>query len=156
MYHRIGEKGKKYWGKKGAGIVFTDGTKILLLRRAGKSDNAGTWGLPGGKSEDGETPIDTAKREAKEEIGSCPGTNIADFEDNDHRHKFKVFLFKVKEPFEVELSQEHDDFIWANIDLADELNLHPRLKKNLDRYGKVIQEKCRKLKTFSEWVAEKD
>ncbi len=47
-YHRIGKDGAKYKGKRGAGILFTDGKQILLLKRSEGSDNPGTWGLPGG------------------------------------------------------------------------------------------------------------
>ena len=39
----------------GAGIFFTDGKKVLLLRRSEKGDGNGTWGLPGGKVEEGGT-----------------------------------------------------------------------------------------------------
>lgn len=153
MYHRIGKNGTRYWGKKGAGILFTDGESLLLLRRAEGSDHAGTWGLPGGKAKSGETAIDTAKRECKEEIGSHPGVNLGSFDDTDHQHKFTVFMFKVKSPFDVELSHEHDDSKWANIDKLEKMNLHPRFKENLDRYKKAINTKFKSLKTFSEWVS---
>ena len=65
MWKRIGKNGSKYWGGKGAGIFFTDGKKVLLLKRSGKGDNEGTWGLPGGKIEGNESAIDAATREAK-------------------------------------------------------------------------------------------
>ena len=39
QYHHIGKDGKKYWGKAGAGILFTDGKKVLLLKRAEKGDH---------------------------------------------------------------------------------------------------------------------
>lgn len=45
-----------------AAIVDDDG-RILVMKRAGD----GTWGLPGGFSDPGETPAETAVREAKEE-----------------------------------------------------------------------------------------
>jgi ADP-ribose pyrophosphatase YjhB (NUDIX family) len=46
------------------GAVVQDG-EILLMRRA----RDGTWGLPGGFSDPGETPADTAEREVREETG---------------------------------------------------------------------------------------
>lgn len=39
--------------------------RILVMKRAGD----GTWGLPGGFSDPGETPAETAVREAREETG---------------------------------------------------------------------------------------
>lgn len=59
---------------KAAGIMFTtlDG-KVLFLRRTGAApDFPGCWDFPGGGSMDGEMPLETAEREASEEIGFLP------------------------------------------------------------------------------------
>ena len=40
---------------------------LLLLMRCHKEDQPGTWGIPGGKAEKGETPIQTVLRELQEE-----------------------------------------------------------------------------------------
>ncbi|MEJ3652064.1 NUDIX domain-containing protein [Actinomycetes bacterium KLBMP 9759] len=52
----------------GVGAVVRDGERILVLRRAG-AHGAGTWGLPGGHQEFGESPEETAVREVAEETG---------------------------------------------------------------------------------------
>ncbi len=52
----------------GVGAFVVSDHKVLLLRRCG-SHGEGTWGLPGGHQEFGETPEQTAVREVAEETG---------------------------------------------------------------------------------------
>lgn len=52
--------------KAGVGLIITDHNGRILLEK--RSDN-GRWGLAGGGIEAGETIIETARREAKEETG---------------------------------------------------------------------------------------
>ncbi len=148
-YHRIGKGGKTYWGKRGAGIIFTNGESILLLKRAKSADHHGTWCMPGGKTEQGEVPIETARRECKEEIGSSPGEQFARFDEKDGHHVFTVFLFKT-EPFDVKLSDEHDEFKWVPIQEIETLDLHPEFKAHLPYYLKAIGKKFNH--KFSEWI----
>jgi 8-oxo-dGTP pyrophosphatase MutT (NUDIX family) len=47
-----------------------DDTAFLLTRRsAGLRAHGGQWALPGGRCDPGETPVETAIREAEEEVG---------------------------------------------------------------------------------------
>jgi 8-oxo-dGTP diphosphatase len=56
----------------GIGIVVIKGDSVLLVRR-GKPPNIGTWTLPGGAQELGETTEDAARRELLEETGIAVG-----------------------------------------------------------------------------------
>ena len=54
--------------KVGIAVFVLKGGKILMLKRKG-SHGEGTWALPGGKLEFGESFFDTAIREVEEECG---------------------------------------------------------------------------------------
>jgi 8-oxo-dGTP diphosphatase len=67
----VSPEGKKYWGRFGAAglLVWHPTAGILLQHRAPWSHNGGTWALPGGARRLGETALEGALREAKEEAG---------------------------------------------------------------------------------------
>ncbi len=52
----------------GVGVVVWRGAELLLIQR-GKPPRAGSWSLPGGMQELGETVRETAAREIREETG---------------------------------------------------------------------------------------
>jgi 8-oxo-dGTP pyrophosphatase MutT (NUDIX family) len=150
MFHRIGKDGTRYSGKRGAGILFTDGKQVLLLKRL-KGDHKETWGQPGGGVEQGETPIDAAIRESQEECGNFDGYRVADFEEKDGIHRWTTYLYKVSKPFNCELSEEHSDYKWFDIDKLKSVNLHPQFKKNLPAYLRMIERKIQSLGSFKEF-----
>lgn len=119
---------------KGAGIVFTDGKKILLLKRS-LGNNKGSWCPPGGTAEIGENPIKTAKRESKEECGNNKGKNIGKVSSTD----FYNFIFKISKLFKVKLSNEHNDFDWIDIKKVKEIDLHPGFKKDWPKIKNKIE-----------------
>lgn len=149
-YQRIGRNGNRYWGKKGAGIFFTDGKSVLLLKRSEKGDNAGTWGLPGGKVEDGETNIDGALREIREECGvSAKGRRFDSLQETDGRHQWTTFFYHIDEKFDCKLSDEHTDWKWIPFEELESYELHPKFKANLDRHLSVLKKRPG---TFKEWM----
>lgn len=156
QFHRIGRDGARYWGRLGAGILFTDGDKILLLKRAGESDHGGTWCLPGGKAKEGESPLDTARRESKEECGSVEGNRFDHFDDKDGSHHFHTYLFSIEKPFEVTLSKEHSAFRWVYLEEVPELKLHPKLKESWPSYLRSIKKRFPRKTSFLDWLKAKE
>ena len=109
-------------------IVYTDDEKILWLRRT--KDN--TWGFPGGHVEEGESAIEGAIRESKEEICYVPKSGLSlIFEDGDVR------LFGCNDGcFDPTLNNEHDAFLWATIEDAPE----PLFKKISDEMEEIAEQ----------------
>lgn len=62
--------GSRHWGRHGAaGLLLTDGDRVVLQHRAQWSHQGGTWAFPGGAIREGEDAISGAVREATEEAG---------------------------------------------------------------------------------------
>lgn len=108
-------------------IVYTDDEKILWLRRT--KDNS--WGFPGGHVEEGESPIEGAIRESKEEICYVPNSGLSlIYEDGNVR------LYTCNDGyFEPSLNDEHDAFLWATIEDAPE----PLFKKIHDEMEEIVE-----------------
>lgn len=121
----------------GAGIIFYDGDKVLLLK---KHNN--TWVFPGGKPLEGETPLQTAKREAAEELGSCPGDMVQEVSFEHDDRTFHSFIFKVKKTFVPTISDEHKDYTWINQHKIMDLRLHKNVMKSIKQVTKSLQKLC--------------
>jgi 8-oxo-dGTP diphosphatase len=78
--------GHRHWGRFGAaGILITDGTRVVLQHRAEWTHEGGTWALPGGARDSHEDPIAAAMREAVEETTLDPA-HVTPFDEwiDDH------------------------------------------------------------------------
>lgn len=81
----------------GVGVVVWRGDEVLLIER-GKGPRTGSWSLPGGMQELGETVRETAHREIKEETGvEIDVTGLLDVidlvrKDSDGRIRFHYTL----------------------------------------------------------------
>ena len=118
QYSRMSHKRN---GRLAAGIVFTDGKSVLLLKR---NEKQGTWSIPGGRAEKNETPLEAAKRESKEECGSCEGERFDHFFRKYPNQYYHTFMFAVKSPFQVKISDEHSDHKWIPINDVADMKLH--------------------------------
>lgn len=66
----ICSRGHRHWGRFGAaGVLVTDGDRVVLQHRAAWTHEGGTWALPGGARDSHESAVDAALREAWEEAG---------------------------------------------------------------------------------------
>ena len=112
-----------------AGFLFIDDQdKMLLLKRSKHFVFPNHWDMPGGSSETGESPMKTAIRETKEEIGFLP--DVISIEEY-HVNCYTVFVADVAEQFNPILSDEHSSHLWVRRNYTIALRLHPVLKQLL-------------------------
>lgn len=106
--------------KIAAGIVFmAPSGKVLLLKRSEDEPNyGGYWGLPGGKAEEGESAVDAAMREAREETGYADDFDIMrelSKVTTPNGMEFTTYLVKAREEFTPSLTDgEHTDWRWVD------------------------------------------
>lgn len=104
VYHRVG----------GGEVEF------LQIRRAEKAPSyAQTWQVVYGGIEEGETAVEAALREVKEEIGCVPAAmwqveyvETFYFKPKDQVVMMPVFAVELERAAQIVLNQEHDAFRW--------------------------------------------
>ncbi len=114
-----------------AGILFRDPQRHLLLLRRADGHYPGTWALPGGKLEDGESAEQAARRETLEETGQDYRGELKRLDrTRDHMVDFTTFTARA-DRFEPALNEEHDAFLWVKPHEALNLKLHPGVRATL-------------------------
>ncbi|WP_232679206.1 NUDIX domain-containing protein [Nocardioides sp. R-C-SC26] len=69
------DRGHAHWGPRGAaGLLIAHEGSVLLQLRARWAHQGGTWSIPGGARERGESAVEAAVRESYEELGVEPGS----------------------------------------------------------------------------------
>lgn len=117
---------RKFAKTPSAGFLFfcPEDKTVFLTHRSAHMSSPGTWDLPGGQPEDTDTsPIETANREAYEELGNIPKkTPVKSHSIKTDKHHYIVFLVpfstQEKKAFtqKLSLSDESDGFEWFDYD----------------------------------------
>ncbi len=131
----------------GAAVRFVDvypvrmahaGLDALMLRRAAGVRCAGAWEAVHGRIEAGESPVEAALRELREETGFQPDRfyNLSRVESfylhlTDEVALIPAFAAIVGPASEPTLSEEHDLFAWLPIDQAAQQAAWPRERRAL-------------------------
>ena len=123
--------GHAHWGRRGAaGLLVAHGGQVLLQLRAGWSHQGGTWSIPGGARERGETSVETALREAEEELGlagdaiEIRGSYVATCGGWTYETLMGVPL----RALEIANLAESQDHRWVPADGVADLPLHPAFR----------------------------
>lgn len=110
--------------KVGVGVIIMKDGMVLMAKRKG-SHGAGTWSFPGGHLEYGESIVDCAAREAKEETGITitnvrPVTFVENLFFGEGKHYITLYTiadWKSGEPktLEPEKSEQWEWFDWDHL-----------------------------------------
>jgi 8-oxo-dGTP pyrophosphatase MutT (NUDIX family) len=123
--------GHAHWGPRGAaGLLLARQGQVLMQLRARWAHQGGTWSIPGGARERGESMVDAALREAHEELGLDP-TGIATH--GSHVAECGGWLYETvfASPVEQLRITDHAESAghrWVDADEVDELELHPAFR----------------------------
>jgi 8-oxo-dGTP diphosphatase len=136
------------WGRFGAAGVLVccaaeaDGSPwYFLARRSEWCHQGGTWAIPGGALNQGESPVDGALREFTEEIGLFLGqgsARVVSVHEDDHGGwSYWTVVVEVEEWFAapVPTSWETAETSWVTGERLAELELHDAFKATLVRLG---------------------
>ena len=117
---------------------------LYLMRCDQKHPN--TWGLPGGKVENGESLLAAISRECREELGDMPIYNklipLEKFTSTDVKFEFHTFFCSISQEFTPCLNDEHRGYAWIDADTWPR-PMHPglwstvNLQQTLDKINHV-------------------
>lgn len=133
------------WGRFGAAGVLASHRDqqgevwYFLARRSAFTHRGGTWAIPGGALDRGESPLDGALREFREEIGQVVGDHrVVDVHHDDHGGwSYWTLLLEVPERFEVRhgLGWETSDARWVRRSDLGHLELFDAFRATLQQLG---------------------
>lgn len=121
-----------------SGLLQHNGRVLLVRRPPNESLFPGNFEFPSGKVEFGEDPSEALEREFLEEtnlkikVGE-PIRTFAYVSDEGCRHTVEIVyrVVLISDPFEIRLSEDHDEFKWVLPGEMDE-NLDEEINKSLN------------------------
>ena len=128
--------------------------KFLMLKRSPHILYGGIWQCVTGKIESNERPIETAIRELNEETGLSPINKwtvdqVNHFYEANQNRMNLIPVFGVEvHSLNINLSDEHCDYKWCNIDQALELFTWTQQKHGLLAFYEMLTSRTENL-TFS-------
>jgi mutator protein MutT len=121
------------------GAIAVDDERLLLVRR-GNPPAAGSWSVPGGRVEPGETVGEAVVREVREETGLealCgPLLGWVERIGDDHHFVILDFIVEVLEPVDPVAGDDASDAAWIPLnDVAEMTDLVDGLAEFLHEHG---------------------
>lgn len=122
-------------------VVVNERDEILLIH---KTDND-LWALPGGGHDVGESIATTVVREVKEETGVdvevtgivglyTDPRHVMAYDDGEVRQQFSICFTTRLLGGQLATSSESKEVEWVAPDDLDGLDMHPSMRKRIDRY----------------------
>jgi 8-oxo-dGTP diphosphatase len=124
--------GHAHWGPRGAaGLLVADDGKVLLQLRARWAHQGGTWSIPGGARERGESSVEAALREAHEELGVDPVSveTVGSYVAECGGWRYETVFARAMERLRLEDRAESAGHRWVAADEVDEMKLHPAFRE---------------------------
>lgn len=124
--------GHAHWGPRGAaGLLVASEGRALLQLRARWAHQGGTWSIPGGAREPGETSVDAALREAHEELGVDPASveTAGSYVAECGGWRYETVFARAAERLRLEDRAESAAHRWVAADEVDSLKLHPAFRE---------------------------
>ncbi len=127
------EKELRVPGKAAVCVILNKDNQILITKRSQSAPwEPNKWGLVGGKVDENEKPLETAKRETMEEAG----LNIEDYTYAFTKREpgYVVFVYRGRYlgPLNmVKINKENSEYMWANLKDIDKLETVPNLKTDI-------------------------
>ncbi|MCH9275908.1 Maf family protein [Bifidobacterium amazonense] len=138
--------GRRHWGTNGAsGVLLArrdaagNVTDVVMQHRAAWSAEGGTWGIPGGATADGESPIEGALRESYEEANITPeDIEVVGSYREDHGTWAYTTVFAFEKPGHTVEPRANDDesmeIEWIPIDEVPDRKLLTAMKTDWPRF----------------------
>lgn len=120
-------------------LVLNEAGEVLMLKRREDDDfEPNVWGLAGGKIEEGEDPMEAARRELMEETGldlqDLEEVDVIENEDGSKSYYFKACVESGAES--VVISEEHSEYGFFNAEKLAEL---PVIMRQNERFLQLLE-----------------